>query len=668
MLAIPLVFSLIACNVSPVLFEELGGIQQANVLDYRCSPQSPKDRHALSFSDQGAWFAYGFPTDTAYYGGFSGPFLMTQENGVWCSKALSLLELTDLGTGHKYVWKKESVKQTAYNSHLLQIFEDNRLRLEQVLFFVSGHSAFMVTRLTNLSSEPLELQPRWRGDIFLQGMRFGHEGRRISLFSDKSAAKGVIMTYEIPGRAIRVSDSTYTIEMNDITLQPGERQQLIISHSFIFPRYGREAELQRLEIIAQNPLAALRRRVEEKEQQLSILSARLGSSWSDAIYKELISKTLLTLQNNWRIAAGELKHSGLFPSYHYKWFHGFWAWDSWKQAAALAQYDVALAKEQIKAMYDFQATDGFIPDCVFRDTTIEKHNYRNTKPPLSAWAVWMIYRQSKDIGFLNELYPKVLKQHRWWYENRDYDSDGLCEYGCTDGTLIAAKWESGMDNAVRFDKSALLKNSDTAYSLNQESVDLNAYLFAEKNYLLEMAAVLGKKENSLRLAEEAGSLKLKIQNQFFDETDGWFYDTTIDGKSFIRIMGCEGWIPLWARAATAEQAEMIKHNMMNSGYFFTTVPFPTLNARHEKFDPDRGYWRGPVWLDQAYFAVVGLRKYEYQNEADTAMYALIHNAQGVLVKGKSIREHYNPITGQGLNAHNFSWSAAHYLLLLSQRL
>jgi hypothetical protein len=37
---------------------------------------------------------------------------------------------------------------------------------------------------------------------------------------------------------------------------------------------------------------------------------------------------------------------------------------------------------------------------------------------------------------------------------------------------------------------------------------------------------------------------------------------------------------------------------------------------------------------------------------------------GVLEKGTSIRENYQPITGEGLESKNFSWSAGHYLLLL----
>ena len=179
-----------------------------------------------------------------------------------------------------------------------------------------------------------------------------------------------------------------------------------------------------------------------------------------------------------------------------------------------------------------------------------------------------------------------------------------------------------------------------------------------------MATVIKQNEDIEILKVQAKDLKTKIQNQFFDIETGWFYDTSIDGENFIEVMGCEGWIPLWANVATKEQAEAVKNNMMNPDYFNTKVPFQTLSADHPSFQPDRGYWRGPNWLDQAYFGVVGLHNYKYHEDAYKATYKLIHNAEGVLNKGISIRENYQPITGEGLESQNFSWSAAHYLLLL----
>lgn len=659
-----LVFFIIACTSQYRQKTVDIKFQKSNILNYAANPQSAQYRNSLAFSDQGAWFAYGFPTEPRHYGGFAGPFLMTQENGVWCSPVLSQLRIEHNDTGQKFDWSACAIFQTSYNSHLEQVYQNEWLQISQKVFFASAHTAIIVSEFKNVSDKPIRLKPHWTGKIFLNSLRLSMIENGVKLQSDKSSANGYIQVLDGSPAQVIVEENNYTIVLADLELKPGENRELVLAHSFVFPEYETAGWQENFNSSLKNPYQLLNSRILEKEQQLTNLFNKLPAVRRDSLHKMLVAKSVLTLQNNWRVPAGELKHSGLFPSYHYIWFHGFWAWDSWKHAVALAQYDTELAKEQVKAMYDFMEINGFIADCVYRDTTIERHNFRNTKPPLSAWAVWNIYKQDKDLDFLREIYPKIITQHNWWYQNRDHDRDGLCEYGCTDGTLIAAKWESGMDNAVRFDDSQILKNSESAHSLTQESVDLNAYLFAEKNFLAELALTIGKQQAAALFIKQADTLRNKIQNQFYDAETDWFYDTSIDGESFIRAMGCEGWIPLWAQAATEEQAEAVMQNIMREDYFNTKVPLQTLSASHPKFNPDRGYWRGPTWLDQAYFGVKGLKNYGYKNEADLLTHKLIYNAEGVTKPGKSIRENYNPVTGAGLESENFSWSAAHYLLLI----
>ncbi|MBT3180578.1 MAG: trehalase [Candidatus Marinimicrobia bacterium] len=636
----------------------------ANMLDYRGTPSSGNDRNSLVFSDQGAWFAYGLPNINSNIGGFTGPFLMTQENGVWCSKSLSQLTLQNGKTKEILDWSKFQSTSNSYNSHLEKVSENDDLIILQTLFFNSAHSAIIITEITNKTEELIKLDPYWHGSLFPGSLHFIRKNDIINLVSPKTNATGYLQPIGSEVVSFELTESSYRLELNRLIIEPKETKKILFSHSFLFPQQNFSEEQFLLDKITDNPFQYLKWRKRQKSEQITKLISKLDVSWQDSIYIDLLSKTVLTLQNNWRISAGEIPHSGLFPSYHSIWFNGFWAWDSWKHAAALAHYDTDLAKEQVRLMYAFQEQNGFIPDCVFRDTSIENHNYRNTKPPLSAWAVWTIFEQSDDVDLLDELYPQIVLQHNWWYSERDYDKDGLCEYGSTDGSLVAAKWESGMDNAVRFDNSKLLMTSENAFSLNQESVDLNAYLFAEKGYLAKMAGILNKENDVKKFRKNAELLKSKIQQQFFDDESGWYYDTNIDGTKFIKTKGCEGWIPLWAKAATDKQAAAVMQNMVNPALFNTKVPFQTLSADHPEFKPDGGYWRGPNWLDQAYFGVQGLKNYGFNLEAEKATFKLIHNAEGVLIKGMPIRENYQPITGEGLEAENFSWSAAHYLMLL----
>lgn len=635
-----------------------------NILDYRITPKDSLDKSGLMFSDQGAWFAYSFPKSDDNIIGFSGPFLMTQQNGIWSSKSLSRLKLSSITSNAPLVdFKNDLVYQNSYASHLEQEFKNDNVTLKQTLVFSSGHTAIQNTTITNVSQHPLEIKANVLGEVTDIQISLSKGSTGIKIISEKSPAIGFINTSNtIKSIGIIEDNRFYNMTLNPLTLKPNETKTISVAQTFIFPQYSWKAEKKHIETL--NFDSILDTRKEEKNNQLKSLINNRKPQFKDTKYAEVLAKAHLTLQNNWRIPAGELTFEGLFPSYHYTWFHGFWSWDSWKHAVGLSYYDIDLAKNQMRAMFDFQREDGFIVDCIYRDTTIEAHNYRDTKPPLSAWAVAEIYEKDEDIEFVKEFYPMLKKYHQWWYKNRDHDQDGLCEFGSTDGTLVAAKWESGMDNAIRFDDSKILKNSEGAYSLNQESVDLNAYLHAEKVYLSALALALNYTKESEQFASEAEKLKIKIQEQFFDTQDGWFYDTTLKGDKFIKGEGSEGWTALWTGTATQEQANAVKLKLMNPEKFYTKVPFQTMSADHNRFDPLEGYWRGPNWLDQAYFGVKGLRNYGFDDAANKAGFQIIKGANGILGKGASIRENYHPLTGEGLNAENFSWSAAHLIMLL----
>lgn len=625
-----------------------------NILNYSISPKDKFDKSGLMFSDQGAWFGYSFP-DSTHNTSFSGPFLMTQQNGIWSSESLVNLKIDDIH------WNSHSTN--SYNSHLEQIFTSENIELKQELVFSSGHTAQIKTEIKNISNQEIFVTYHFKNEHLLaDGLTLSSTVNLLVIKSSKTDAVGYI-TFPKETRILS-NDSIYTTHKNRILLKPNKTKEFTISQTFIFSEYSWSKEQ---ETIGNSTFKTiLEARKGEKNTQLQSLIENRSSPFLEDNYAEVLAKAHLTLQNNWRIPAGEIKHEGLFPSYHYTWFNGFWSWDSWKHAVGLSFYDTELAKKQIKLMFEFQNEDGFIVDCVYRDTTIENHNYRDTKPPLSAWAVAKIYEKDTDIEFVKYMYPKLKLYHEWWYLKRDHDKDGLCEYGSTDGSLIAAKWESGMDNAIRFDNSKIVKNGEGAYSIDQESVDLNAYLYAEKIYLSKLAIIVQNETDVKKLTTEATILKTKIQTQFYDVNDEWFYDTSLDGSTFIKGEGSEGWTALWAQAATQEQAEAVKNKMMNPKKFFTKVPFQTMSADHEKFNPLKGYWRGPNWLDQAYFGVKGFQNYGFNVDATKATIQLLKGAEGLLGKGKSIRENYHPLTGEGLNAHNFSWSAAHIIMLLQK--
>lgn len=272
------------------------------------------------------------------------------------------------------------------------------------------------------------------------------------------------------------------------------------------------------------------------------------------------------------------------------------------------------------------------------------------------------------------------------------------------GAQHGAAWESGMDNAARFGfinhaqlteyaaqkyqgnieqarkdwQVMFYENRNKAgellgFSLNQESVELNTYLVHEKKLLAKMALLLQHPQQALAYQQSAKILSARINQCFFDNESGFYYDRkflttdTVDSRGCTgqlltnRGRGPEGWSPLWANIADKDKAARVKDVMLNSAEFNSKVPLGTAALSNPAYDADI-YWRGRVWLDQVYFGVIALDNYGYKDEAKQLAKKLFENTQGLSENG-AIRENYNPETGAVQGANNFSWSAAHILML-----
>lgn len=730
-----------------------------NVLDITANPGeeiygSYSTNKYNNFSDLGAWHGYYLHEKEAthLYGGFAGPVIIAEEYPANLSDAVSKIVITDKdGTVYDLsALDSANVKQVYYPGKLIQTYQTDKFRLSLELIYVSDRTALIRTTIENTQKDAqLQLKLKWTGRIFEK------TGTSVPLDARLSATaqgvevqfKDVRNTWNYMTKAenrfniafdkavtTTVAEDALSYESvldEDVVIQSGASFTSCQAQSFTFTAAEEEKELAANSALFANPQRCFDENTARWQGYLDKTFHGRENTLS-RLYKNAAVKSIETLTTNWRSAAGALKHDGVVPSMSYKWFIGMWAWDSWKQAVATARFNGSLAQDNIRALFDYQITgadpirpqdNGAIADCIFFNQDSARGgdggnwNERNSKPPLAAWSVWNVYKQTRDITFLKEMYPKLAAYHNWWYYNRDTDKNGIAEYGAmvhdshylwtenkqtgeweiaigTDGKPVldeaaiieAAAWESGMDNATRFDQEGngpddigvkVFQNTNAAgqvigYSINQESVDLNAYLYAEKGFLKSMAEELGLPEDAKKYESEALKVRDYINTNMFDEATGFYYDLQIsqDGSSkkllVNRGKGTEGWIPLWANLATDKQAQKVKENMVDPGKFNLKVPFPTASKDNDKFSAST-YWRGPVWLDQALYGVEALQNYGYTGDATQMAYSLFDYAEGVLGDGP-IRENYNPLTGEGLHTKNFSWSASAYYLLYQDAL
>ncbi|MDO5737504.1 MAG: alpha-glucosidase [Propionibacteriaceae bacterium] len=745
--------------------------------------------------DQGAWHGFTLPANASEYGGFTGPMVISEEYSLFFAHELDKLSITSGGQSVDFSnAKSEQIYEIP--GALVQRFEFEQFGLELDLRFADSRTAIIRTRLVNHTGSENPLELTWEGalldkwtpskDLSEQYPTWsrsitGHDTGVSFGFGELRSTWNIMQSGSAEYRIDRTIDSDIAVDNEalsysstaSVALQPKDTTEFFTLHTYTHSDSDTDAHAAALEDILLHPGSYFDASISRWE---GYLGAGLSNPKAGETWERVAVKAMETLNGNWRSPAGEIKHDGVTPSNTARWFNGVWAWDSWKHAYAMARFNPDVARNNIRSMYDYQiqADDpvrpqdaGMVIDDVFYNKLEDRGgdggnwNERNTKPPLSAWAVWEIYEATGDENFVAEMYPKIRAAHDWWYRSRDHNQNGIAEYGATnhpehndasgnitfvvsyigdppasldftscqkesdgDSTSFAcagdalyravlatggyddlyvgaqdgAGWESGMDNAARFgfiNNAQLQRYADAefggdlerarqdwqvlffenrapdgaliGFSINQESVELNAYLAKEKGVLADMADLLG--EPSQAQADRSGAVEMSayINECMFDPASGFYYDRQITDAPAVagecpgtlltaRGRGPEGWSPLWAEIADDDKAAQVRSVMLDPEEFNTLVPLGTAALTNPAYDPNI-YWRGRVWLDQFYFGVTGLDNYGYRSDAVMLVDKLTDNAEG-LAGDKPIRENYNPETGAMLGATNFGWSSA----------
>lgn len=600
-----------------------------NILDIAYTPDT-LTRCRGWFTDAGSWMGFTLPQKDHWVNGFCGPFSLDMNRRQWMAQSAVTVGYADQAN---VIFTPDSTCYFPGELYLSASSEEGKII--QRLNFLDASTALL--RIHSDAGKELSLTAsQWGKEIQVQT-------DQNTVIARHPSGEIVALTFT-PDVSVKGTDNNYQAKIN------GSEHDTYVAISFYTGEKELSAGLQKAQLALSNPQEGLKANKERWEGYLTkILRKDMKPE-----YDRIAVKAVVTLISNWRTHRGGLLHEGIVPSHAAYYFVGFWAWDTWRFSAALAKFDPELAKDNIRAMFDYQQPDGMIIDCIYTDPA--ENNARDSKPPLVSWAVDEIFTHTNDTAFISEMYPQLMAYYKWWYNKRDHNRNGMCEYGSTDGTLEAAAWESGMDNAIRFDDAKMLKNNgaEDAWSMDQESVDLNAYLALECKLLKKFASILG-------VTFDGPDYSSQVADYFFDKEKGFFFDRRLKDGSFIQEPGCEAYTPLWIEVATADQVKAMLPLLTDTAKFSTYIPFPTVAADNPKYNP-RGYWRGPIWLDQTYFAIRGLRNYGYNKMADEYTLQVFDRLQG-LKEGAPIHENYGTHTGELLKAPHFSWSSSHLLML-----
>jgi len=352
-----------------------------------------------------------------------------------------------------------------------------------------------------------------------------------------------------------------------------------------------------------------------------------------------------------------------------------WLWDSCFHAIIYSYFDIEAGKRELTALVSKQFDDGMIPHMIYWEkgepADFPKIQWGKedtstiTQPPMLAYAVWRIYLEDADKMFLESIYPHLKKFYLYLINKRDPRQHHLIG--------IINPDESGEDNSPRFD---ICLSLDPLHSMDEnfqkrldlvsqnkncnfeiktcmrnffwiKDVPFNSIMVENLDCMVEIAKVLGQTEDENFFTENAKLISDAMRRWMLE--DGIFWSVYgLDYKK-IKVKSWAAFAPLFARICTKKEAEkLVNEYLLNDG-FNTNYLVPTVDKLEPSFDP-QGFWRGPIWIAINWFIYKGLKNYGFDEEAKKIL-----DSSLALLEKSGFREQFNPTTGEGMGAKDFTW-------------
>lgn len=392
---------------------------------------------------------------------------------------------------------------------------------------------------------------------------------------------------------------------------------------------------------------------------------------------------------SWLLDAHYCYIAPALDTYPYQWF-----WDSCFHVIILARLgECAGACKNLRSLFAMQEENGFVGHMIFWKQVLPKrytdvvqarptlkairpHMSALIQPPFAAQALLAVFEANGDRVFLGEMYAKVKRYHEWLSESRDFDGDGLL--------TIISPFESGMDWKASYDPVLGYERRTTATRLYTSSLFWKAVAVDCANFLARYdLSRIRRKERFLvkdagvnaiyaldlrameRLAELIGDDASRYRQRrqrvarsmldlMYDKAEAAFYDLKEPGREKLRIRTPTIFFPLALEEVDAQIAERVLGVHFDSQEAFASpLPIPSVDLRDPAFYAGETpfIWRGPTWAFTNWFLYHALKRRGYHERA-----ARLRSSLRDLIEKSGFREYYNPFTGEGHGARQFTWS------------
>lgn len=319
------------------------------------------------------------------------------------------------------------------------------------------------------------------------------------------------------------------------------------------------------------------------------------------------------------------------PGYNHR---AFGHWDVAHQIIDVLPSAPAHARDQLLNDIRLQLPDGFLPGTIWMpDKPGDPITFNNTgtqgHPPIWVAAADDYVAFSGDRESLGECFERVTRQIEWFEAHRAATPAGFFY-----NDILLHKWESGIDEGVRFDDTELGAKA---------CIDATAHVYQLCDYAARWAQQLGRDPAPWRA--RADRLGKFMREQLWDDESGFFYDVWAIEKPAMRRQAFEGVWPVIVGAATPQQAaRVIDEWLLNPRRFFTPHPIASVGVGDPKFE--LRLWRGPAWNSMTYWAARACMRYGRNDAAVRLLEAALDDTARQFDRTGTIWEFYHPNAGE----------------------
>ena len=258
-------------------------------------------------------------------------------------------------------------------------------------------------------------------------------------------------------------------------------------------------------------------------------------------------------------------------------FPTFWGRDTgWSLQALINISEWDIVKEALENILG-RAREGEVPMIIGGRGFLHVTSYGSTDATLYyPWLIREYVMGRGDRDFLEKWYPVVVKMIEWGF-GRDVDGDGFLDHGKSVTGLLPVPDTTWMDHIDR----------------RKSAIEVQALWIRALESGAELAEAVGDLENAHKWRNHAEKLKTLLVKRYWNEVEGYFYDTIRPNGELDPSVRPNAMVPLMMRYVEREKALKALERI---GRFDMTTPWGvrTLSSRDPRYDP-KAYHDGCVW-------------------------------------------------------------------------